>query len=138
MTKRIFETNENFYSFKREKQRRIFVSQVLTHTHKNRIHLWFKKKICVKRQNLVEKAVRMRSSQNETQSKPKGVYSIDQILGTHNRQNNNTMGKWSFILFISFDLAANHVALSSCFGALGIQLKLQIVPWEKPNQKRIH
>lgn len=35
----------------------------------------------------------MRSSQNETQSKPKGVYSIDQILGTHNRQNNNSMGE---------------------------------------------
>ncbi|XP_031638009.1 retinal homeobox protein Rax-like [Contarinia nasturtii] len=33
----------------------------------------------------------MQSSQIETISKPKGVYSIDQILGIHDGQNNNTM-----------------------------------------------
>lgn len=36
-------------------------------------------------------------SQSEIQSKPKGLYSIDQILGTH--KNNNTLGKNDFISF---------------------------------------
>lgn len=47
---------------------------------------------------------KMRSSQNETQSKPKGVYSIDQILGTHNRQNNNAMGEQIIIKLIQHSL----------------------------------
>lgn len=38
--------------------------------------------------------VSLRSSQNDPIiSKSKGVYSIDQILGTQNRQNNNNIGK---------------------------------------------
>lgn len=47
----------------------------------------------------------MRSSQNETIAKPKGVYSIDQILGTHDRQNNNTIGMFTtYLNFINFYL----------------------------------
>lgn len=33
-------------------------------------------------------SMQMRSSQNDQISKSKGVYSIDQILGTQSRQNN--------------------------------------------------
>lgn len=44
-------------------------------------------------------SVQVRSSQNDPISKPKGVYSIDQILGTQNRQNNN-MGKWKWQFII--------------------------------------
>lgn len=55
----------------------------------------------------------MRSSQNETQSKPKGVYSIDQILGTHNRQNNNNaMGKTIFS--VKFSLINICVGVERC------------------------
>lgn len=40
--------------------------------------------------------VQLRAAANSPISKPRAVYSIDQILGTQHRRNNNNLGEFIF------------------------------------------